>query len=185
MKFPKLSLLAAASVLSLSLPGCEIGLLIAAATDEPTNDYPDEYDYEEDDFTSESLALQVSDAEMRGSIGPAESFVAAPAGEAYAGDGWASIVLTSYDLDVPAMSGFSLSGDLQALFTPGSRIDLGGSNSNFGCAGDGFSYETFGEGGELVVEESEKPGMVTISFSVEYEGGDQVEGSFDLAVPPP
>jgi hypothetical protein len=110
-----------------------------------------------------------------------------PAGEAYAGDGWASIVLTSYELDVPAMTGFSVSGDLQALFTPGSRIELGegNSSSNFGCAGENLEFETFGEEGELVVEESDKPGMVTVSFSVEYDGGDQVQGSFELAVPPP
>lgn len=178
MKF--LSRLAATSALCLALPGCEIGLLIAAATDEPTDDF-DDY---ADDY--ESVGLQVSEAEMRGSIGPAEAFVASPAGEAYARDGWASIVLTSYDLDVPAMTGFSVSGDLQALFTPGSRIDLGegNSSSNFGCAGENLEFETFGEEGELVVEESDKPGMVTVSFSVEYDGGDQVQGSFDLAVPP-
>jgi hypothetical protein len=179
MKLPKLSLLAATSVLSLTLPGCEIGLLIAAATDEPAND-----DGLYEDYGDSSVGLQVSEAEMRGSIGPSESFLSSPVGEAYAGDGWASITLTSYDLDVPAMTGFTVaSEDLEALFTPGSRIDLDGGNSNFGCAGDGFNYETFGEEGELVVEESDKPGMVTVSFSVDYGGGDQVTGSFDLAVP--
>jgi hypothetical protein len=178
----KLSLLGAAAVFCLSLPGCEIGLLIAATTDEPADE---DYAYGYEDYGGESVGIQVSETRMVGTIGPAESFSSEPFGDAQVGSGWASIVLTSDDLDVPAMAGFSIGGDdAEALFVPGSRIELEEYSSSFGCAGDGFEYETFGEGGELVVEESDRPGVVTVSFRVDLESGDEVEGSFDLAVPP-
>ena len=110
---------------AMTLSGCELGLLVAAVSDEEDT-YEDDYYYDDGGYDSVGVQLELLD--FQGSLGEA-SFNSGQLGDAWVTDSEASITLYA----PKAMTAFYLYGEKrQQLFSAGSSIVLdGGDNLPF------------------------------------------------------
>ena len=159
---------------AMTLSGCELGLLVAAVTDEDdTYEYEDDY-YDDGGYDSVGVQLELLDFE--GTLGEA-TFDGGQLGDAWVTDNDASITLYA----TKAMTAFYLYGEKrQQLFSAGSSIVLDGGD-NYGCSGTNYEYEADPVTGTLEVAESEDPNMLLVSFALDYGSGQYMTGSFELA----
>lgn len=158
---------------AMTLSGCELGLLVAAVSDEEDT-YEDDYYYDDGGYDSVGVQLELLD--FQGSLGEA-SFNSGQLGDAWVTDSEASITLYA----PKAMTAFYLYGEKrQQLFSAGSSIVLDGGD-NYGCSGANYEYEADPVNGTLEVEESEDPNMLLVSFALDYGSGQYMTGSFEMA----
>ena len=158
---------------------CEVALLVGlVADDDDTSDY-----YVADD---NQLELQTKKGLLRGELGEVTGVDAATTfSYALAAVDWVDVSLFVEDGDASVMISFNASGETaQLMFAPGEEIELGDGAYGYGCTGEAFESEFQSVGGRIEVEDSNEPDMVHLRVTLEFDGGDTVTGTVDVAIPP-
>ncbi len=181
------------ATLSFFATGCEAVLIGATIAADDETEGGGEI-YESGEWGGEDWGnVAVESAQLEGSIGDATNFSATARSADALDDGeFLSITLWadggSGSSQWAAMTAFQLVGDARdELFTRGATLELGDNPdaTGYGCAGAGedmdpYAYEVTITGGQLVVEGSDDPDLLLVTFSVSFDGTDAVSGSFEI-----